>query len=256
MAKKRRINEYDQNPALKIKNKYKKKRRVRRLRLLFLILVISAVGYYIVSPYSKIQSIEIAGAKMVDESEIKEALPYHEGDFRELIFKSKIKSTLQQIPGIKGVEVTKNLDTIKITITENNAIAYQEANKTAKIVFDDGSIKETNNADIIKVLHSLVRLSNFNDDAILQQFASSFSEVEESVRSQISDVYFEPSDSDPLKIKMISDDGKECTLRIDEMTYQLKYYNNIVSNNNENCYFDFLGSNVYQRACSKKEENQ
>ncbi len=52
MAKKRRINEYDQNPALKIKNKYKKKRRVRRLRLLFLILVISAVGYYIVSPYN------------------------------------------------------------------------------------------------------------------------------------------------------------------------------------------------------------
>ena len=248
--KKKRINEYDQNPAEKIQRSYKKKKRVRRFRVFFLILVIIGLGYYFYSPYSRLNTIEITGNQYISQDSIRAVMGYQEDSIRLFVSRMKIKNSLEAMSGVQSVSVNKvPFKGLKITIKENSAIAYQENEGSITVIFDDGSLAEVSDQNLYRDVQSLPKLSQFTDGAILQQFATAFAQVESSVRLQMSEILFEPLETDPLRVRMISNDSKESYVRIDEMVYQLSYYNGIVSQNPGNCYFDFLGSNVYQRAC-------
>lgn len=248
--KKQRINEYDQNPAETIKRNYKKKRRVRRLRVFFILFIIIAIGAYFYSPYSRLKTIHISGNIFVSNEEIQEAMDCDENSIRLFCWSSGIKDRISKISGIKSVAVEKSIfNGLTVYITESVPIAYQMQEENAKVIFDNGSIKEISNQELIRKVQSLPQLSQFNDEEILKQFAENFAQVDESVRTQLSDIMFEPLESDPLRVKLLSDDNKESYVRIDDMVYQLQYYNTVVGQNEENCYFDFLGGHVYQRAC-------
>lgn len=248
--KRRSINEYDQDPAKRIQKKYRKKRRLRRFRIFMIIVVLIAVSYYFYSPYSKVQTINITGNQSISTQEIRDVIGCDENSIRLFCWRFNIKNNINKLVGVKSVKVEKSiLHGMSITITEYAPIAYQQNESSATIIFENGDLKEITDAELIKKLQSLPKLSQFSDQEILQSFAKSFCEVDESVRSQMSEIIFEPLESDPLRVKMISDDNKESYVRIDDMVYQLKYYNGIVSQNPGNCYFDFLGNNVYQRAC-------
>ena len=248
--KKQRINEYDQNPAETIKKTYKKKRRVRRLRVFLILLIAAALGAYFYSPYSRLQTIHISGNHFISNEEIQQAMNCDEDSIRLFCWSSAIKERVNKIPGIKSVAVEKSIfDGLTVSITESAPIAYQMQEGSAKVIFDNGTMKDISDSELIRKVQSLPQLSQFNDEEILKQFAENFAQVDESVRTQLSDIMFEPQESDPLRVKLLSDDNKESYVRIDDMVYQLQYYNTVVSQNSENCYFDFLGGHVYQRAC-------
>ncbi len=252
MSKKRkqRINEYDQNPAETIKKNYKKKRRVRRMRVVLVILVFLGIGGYFYSPYSRLQTIYITGNHFVSIDEIKEVINCDEESIRLFCWGPTIKKNIKKISGIKSVAVEKSIfNGLSISITESLPIAYQMQNEGAQVIFEDGTIKLINDATLIKKIQSLPQLTQFTDEEILTEFAKNFAQVDESVRAQFSDIRFDPLDSDPLRVYLLSDDNKQSYIRIDDMVYQLQYYNTVVNQNTENCYFDFLGGHVYQRAC-------
>lgn len=250
MAKKKRLNEYDENPSKVIKKTYRKKKRVRRMRVLMIILLISAIGYYFYSPYSKLQSISISGNQVVSTEEIKAVLGYNEQSIRLFTFSNTIKKNVGALPVIKNVKVSKSLfHGLTVKVEESEPIAYFEKENIVTVVFDDGNIKDTNDQEIIKKAKALSQLCDFNDEEVLKEFAVQWAQVDPGVRLQISDILYEPLESDPLRIKLLGDNNKQSYVRIEDMVYQLEYYNNVVNEDSKNCYFDFLGGHVYKRTC-------
>lgn len=244
------IREYDQNPAEVIKGRYRKKKRRRILKVFKIIVIVALTIAYLVSPYSKITNITINGNRYVDTNIINEAMGCKVGDFNFISFSGIIKNKVSSIEGVTAVKVKKNYFSgeMTISITEAVPIAYQENENSFYIIMDNQSIVETEKKTEYNSLTSLPKLSGF-DIETLKKFVSEFIQVDQSVRLQMSDIIFSPSEADPNKVIMITDSNKEIVTRINDISYHLSYFNSIIKQNNSNCYFDFLGSNVYQRAC-------
>ncbi len=246
--KKTVINEYDQNPAKNIQKKYRRKKRKRRMRLLMLSLIIIGICYYFSSPNSRLNEITITGNQYVNSNLLKEQLSYTENSIRCLTFSSKIKKELNQVSGVKSVKVKKQfLGGLKITITENTPIAYHQGD-TIQVIFDSGETLEITDEALIKKIQVLPRLSGF-DQEHLNEFVANYIQVSESVRSQLSDIIFEPLETDCSRVKLVSNDSKISYVRIEDMVYQLENYNLVISQNPNDCYFDYLKGHVYKRSC-------
>lgn len=242
------INEYDQNPAYRIQKKYRRKRRKRRIRILFILFILSVVVCYFVSPISRIQKISIEGNKLVETSIIEQKISCTNKSIRMFVSKKQIKKQVESIDGVKKAKINKSLfNGLTIKITEASPIAYHQSDQV-KIVFDTGEVLETTDVNLIKQLQVLSKMTGFDEES-LKLFAVNFSQIEESVRLQISEIQFEPLETDPERVKLISNDNKISYIRISDMVYQLANYNQIITKYPNDCYFDFLKGHVYKRSC-------
>lgn len=242
------INEYDQNPARSIQRKYRLKKRKRRRRILACILFLTACVYYFTSPYSKLTAIEIVGNQYINQEDIKAAAKYDENSLRMFSFVSKAKKNISELDGVKTVKVYKNLQGgLTIKITENKPIAYHQG-ENISVIFDSGDILELKDEQLLKNIQVLPNLRGF-DEEHLKLFVQNYIQISESVRNQLSEIVFEPLEIDSDRVKLISNDNKISYVRIEDMVYQLENYNLIISQNPNDCYFDFLKGHVYKRSC-------
>lgn len=247
------FNEHDENQTQLLRKKRKKKKLKRKMKIVFVLFVLLLIVGYFVSDFSRIQTIEIEGQQEISKEEILETISVHKGDIIFLVNTGHIEDEVAKMPFIKKVKVTKSvLGHVYIEIEEAQKVAYCVIDKTTYVIDELGNVSETTDKNLIASLQATPRITNFKDLDLLKEFAKEYVKIPEIVKSQTSDILYDPQKADETRLKFLMDDGKILYLRIEDMADQLNNRYDYEANKEvykDKCEFSFEGNHVYMKDC-------
>ena len=184
--------------------KIKKKTKIKFIPILILILLIIIV-FFLVSFFMnvKIKNIYIYNNNLLSDQEIIELANLE--DYPSFIKTNinKITKKLKTNQYIKDVKIKKSLiATISITVLEYQPLF--EYSTTGKLVVDT-NIELDNDDKII----SVPILVNYVPDTIYSQFITEMKNVDEDIRSKISNIEYSPNDYDKKRFLLYMNDGNK-----------------------------------------------
>ena len=85
----------------------------------------------------------------------------------------------------------------------------------------------------------------------IESFAKEYVKIPELIKTQISDILYDPKDNDQTRLKFIMDNGKIFYLRIEDMADQLNRidYEAFMTGYSDRCVFSFEGNYIYTEEC-------
>ncbi len=227
MEEKRVVSIEDRIPKLKQERRKKANRKLIIYIVIFFILIL--VGIYLQSPLSNISKIEVEGEQFLTEDEIIETSKLDlDTNFWGGTQSNKVEEALRDHSQIKEAEVSKKLPgTIKIEVTELTHIGYMTVEQVMYPVLEDGTILEQVNKEVID--GSVPMIFQFKDANNLQSLANELSKLPRYIRTLISEIHSEPSDTNPYIIRLYMNDGYEVETTARDFASNLKTYPSIVS---------------------------
>lgn len=244
-------NEHDQNQVNQLYHSRKRKKRKLRLKRVGLVLGVVLIIAFFVSPYSRVQKINISGLTYLSEDSILDLIDVDQNSIHLFVSTKKIKTNLLNSGIVAEVKCSKGLfSEVSLEIKEAIPLAYQENEKDVTLIGQNGLIY-TINKDSMQTMEITTRILNFTDQEFLKKFASEYVKVSESIRSLVSDVVYnpiEPYDQELIEFHMI--DGKKVYIHdIENLASEMKYYQEILSTKPNACVYDIYGKNVYASDC-------
>ena len=240
------INEYDNDPREIHRRKFERRKRKKALLITFVIFALFLTGLYYNSDYCTLQTITITGNKYVSTATIRNAINLETTDIRVLVSKNTLNSEITALPGVASVKIKKNIiEGLVLEIEEDEIIAFSKDSGTYKLIYADGSIGDLLDDTMISKIQTFPCCSNFGED--LEAFATKYAKISKTIRSQFSDISYSDEDGDPGKITITTSDGRTINVRLRDMVDQLNSYNNLISENPDKTYFDFIGNNIYMK---------
>ena len=220
--------------------KKKKKRRVLKVKniILFLLLLslISYLIYYILN--MPIKNIYISGNNIVSDEEIISLAKLEDYPSFLLTLSNSIKNNILKNEYIEKVKIKKKLgNVIEINIIEYKPIAL--INKTNEIILSN-SKKIINNYNLTDV----PILVNKIDNKVYDEFIKKFSEVDNNIIRQISQLEYSPVTVDDERFLLYMDDGNIVYITLTKIS-KLNKYNSIKSKMGENKGILYLDSGDY-----------
>lgn len=246
------FNEHDENQAQLLRKNRKKKRIKRKIKIVIVLFVLLLIVGYFVSDISRVKTIEVVGQQDVSKDDILETISVHKGDIILLVNTGRIEDEITNMGFIKKVKVTKSLlGSINIEIEEAQKVAYCVIGKKTYVIDELGNVSETTDKDLIASLQATPRITKFSDLDLLKKFAKEYVNIPEIVKSQTSDILYDPQKADETRLKFIMDDGKILYLRIEDMVEQLNRYDYEANKEvyKDKCIFSFEGNYVYVKDC-------
>lgn len=157
--------------------------------------------------------------------------------------KKAVEDYFLSIPGISECKVKCSLKSgVKIEVKQEKVIAFMKEEDSYQLIFQDGSVGKLVDMDKVSKIKALPQCFDFTD---LKEFASVYALVDESARSNFSDIKNVSTTGDPGKIAFYSNDGKVAYCRLNNLVNQLNNYNKVVRKYPDNMEFDFVGDNIY-----------
>lgn len=245
-------NEHDEDQVKKILVTKKKKRLKRRMKFLFFLVVLVVVGGYFLTDYSKVQSVRVVGNEEVATDDIVKASKLNSKTVYLFVNCSQIGKRVKNLPLIKKASVRKDLlGNFVIEVEEADKIACCTIDNHTYVIDELGDVVETHDQQVIASLQSTIKLSDFKDVDFLKKFAKQYVKIPEVIKSQTSDIIYEPKDTDPTRLKFLMDNGKILYLRVEDMVDQLKKfdYEAYMTAYGDRCQFSFEGQYIYMEKC-------
>lgn len=244
-------NEHDDNQVNRLYYQRKKKKRKLRLKRVGLVLGIMLIIGFILSPYSKVGEIQVNGLNYMNEKDVLKIIDIDKNSFHLFVSPKKIKNKLIDSGVAKQVECIKGLfNGLEINIEEATPLAYQENETNITLIGQNGLIYHVNK-ESLQSMNITTRLLNFTDGDYFEIFAKEYVKIPDSIRTLISDVSYtpvEPYDKDLIQFDMI--DGKKVYIHdIENLSSEMKYYQEILSTKPDACIYDIYGKNVYASEC-------
>ena len=197
------------------------KRKIKLIPILLLVLIVSLLCLLIKFLIGiKIQNIYVIDNKYLsDDYIIKEAnLTDYPSYF--LNFSYSIKNRLEKNVYIKKASISKSFfGVVEIKIEENDVLFYKENDKI--YVLEDGL--EVNN---IPYNFVPINIINYIPDTIYDNFVKRFSKIDESIRSKISEIKYDPSEYDEARFLLYMVDHNYVYVTLTKLE-SLNYYNEI-----------------------------
>lgn len=246
------FNEHDENQAQLLRKNRKKKRLKRKIKIVIVLFVLLLIVGYFVSDISRVQTIEVVGQQEVSKDDILETISVHKGDIILLVNTGRVEDEISNMGFIKKVKVTKSLlGSVHIEIEEAQKVAYCVIGKKTYVIDELGNVSETTDKELIASLQATPRITKFTDLDLLKKFAKEYVNIPEIVKSQTSDILYDPQKADETRLKFIMDDGKILYLRIEDMVEQLNRYDYEANKEvyKDKCIFSFEGNYVYAKDC-------
>lgn len=241
-------NEHDVNQVHKIYKKNKKKKLKRRVKILLFLVAFTLIGWYFLSDYSKVQSIQVIGNEYVLKEDVLNKISVNKNSFHVFVSTSQIEKEVRAMPMIKKASVTKDLfGHIKIELKEADKVAYCVIRKNTYVIDELGDIAQTNNKDLIRSLQSCPQITKFTNVKFLKTFAKEYVRIPELIKNETSDIVYEPKQADETRLKFVMNNGKILYLRVEDMVDQLSrfdYEANMTAHKDKNV-FSFEGNHVY-----------
>lgn len=197
------------------------KRKIKIIPILLLILIVSFLCLLIKFLIGiKIQNIYIVNNKylkddyIINEADLKDYPSYF------LNFSYSIKNKLKKNVYIKEASISKSFfGVVEIKVEENDVLFYKENDK--KYVLEDGLEVDTIPYNFIPI-----NVINFIPDTIYDNFVKKFSKIDESVRSKISEIKYDPSEYDEARFLLYMVDHNYVYVTLTKLD-SLNYYNEI-----------------------------
>lgn len=244
-------NEYDVNPVYHTYKQRKKRKLKKKVKIICILFILMIIVGYLLSPYSKIKTIQVRGNENISKEEIIEYISVDLSSYYFLVDKKNIQNEVKECPVIKQVSVQMDwVGHLIIEVEEASPIAYAQINDIYYEINDIGNIVEIDNIEGMK---SLPFVSHFKDKDILKKFAEGFCQVPSLMQNEISDIILESQKADPHKLKCLMKDNKKVYVRIEDLATKLNdeqfNYEAYKSASKDNCIFSIEGRNVYMSPC-------
>lgn len=204
-----------------MEKKIEKKVKIKILPILIILLVIGlfSLCVYLLT-FLPISNIYIKGNNYLNDQVIIESAGIEDYPSFIKTTTSKIENRLKKNPYIKKVTVKKKLfRTVVITVSEKNILFRKDEDK--KLVLEDGTSVNDNNT------YSVPILLNYVPDTKYSTFLKKMSQVNESVKSQISEIRYYPNNQDDDRFLLNMSDGNLVYLTLTKFK-QVNYYEEVL----------------------------
>lgn len=242
-----RFNEHDHNQVEGIRKKRKAVRLKKQVKIFLFLVAIGLFFVYLKHDISHVKKINIQGNIVLSEEDIIETLGIDTSSRHLFLIPMFLEKKLEKEPLIHNATITKGLfNQINISIEEITLIGYIYEENVIRVIGSNGSIASLRSIDKLTDIQNNPRVKGFSDDEMLKKFTKEYCKVPESVRTQISDITYDPLDILETRIRLDMRDGVIVYIKIEELEKSLKSYNDVKASYNDKCtVIDFVKKNVY-----------
>jgi cell division protein FtsQ len=234
-------NLYDINNIEYFKNQSQqmqfKRRRLRNFRII-LIIILFALVIYLITPFSKINSITIINNDRFTQSEIEDQINLHQNDFSLLHPKFLIKMQLANTNYYQEFSVDKSLlGNVTISVKENRLLFYQIDGKNTVFYDEKGNKIIMKDSVLKKYIGNYPQLTSKISEDMLKRLISSLAQLDSSVVSSMSQIVYDPKNYDKEYFKIIMNGPKKIYL-YSSLDYLVKVgtnYHNFAANAQYSC---------------------
>lgn len=197
----------------------KLKKKIRFKIIPILIFLVICVGLYFAITYladTKIKNIYIYGNNILTDQQIIELAKIEEYPSFYKTFSRTMKKNIKQNPIIKDVKIKKRFfNVLKIYVTEYKPLFI----KDNKLILEEGIISEMVNVKVPV-------LTNEVNTEVYESLIKELSNIDDLIRSQISEIIYSKSEYDNTRFLLYMDDGNHVYVNINKFS-KLNYYNEI-----------------------------
>ena len=216
----------DRIPKLKQQRRKKANRRLIFLLLLFFIFI--ACILYFQSPLSHVQSIKVLGNNVYSDKDIVSSAKVSSDTNIWKVENNEIEKKLEQLPEIRTAEVKKQFpNTVVINVNELKRIAYISVENDYVPVLENGKVLENHQSTNIPLNAPI--LFGFTEDKSLKEMIKAIEQLPEEVLNAISEIHYDPIQSDEFHISLYMNDGNEVSATITTFAEKMVHYSSIVS---------------------------
>ncbi len=203
------------------KKRMKKKVKIKFIPILIALILLSTITLIVYkASLLPIANIYIKGNNYLTDQEIIELAKIENYPSFLKTTKYRIKKRLLKNPYIKEVKVKKYMfNTIEIKVVEKNILCRKDENKL--IVLEDGLEINDNEKYNIPIL------LNYIPDTKYKSFLKHMNKVNESVKSEISEIRYYPNEQDDDRFLLHMNDGNIVYLTLTKFS-QINYYESVL----------------------------
>jgi ftsQ protein len=203
--------------------KIKKKKRLKLIPFLLFVLVITGVFFLVdVLLDTRIENIVIKGNKLVTDQQIidEAGLSNYPSFYKTTSY--NIKKALEKNSFIKEVKVKRSFyHVITIEVSEYKVLLKKET--TGKLVLENMNEVTTDQ----EIPYTVPRLVNDVPKNKYSKLLKNLLKVKRSVRSNISEFYYDPNEFDKDRFLLYMDDGNSVYLTLTKFR-MINYYNDVL----------------------------
>ena len=203
--------------------KIKKKKRLKLIPFLLFVLVIAATFFLVdVLLDTRVENIIIKGNKIVTDQQIidEAGLSNYPSFYKTTSY--NIKKALEKNSFIKEVKVKRSFyHVITIEVSEYKALLKKET--TGKLVLENMNEVTTDQ----EIPYTVPRLVNDVPKNKYSKLLKNLLKVKRSVRSSISEFYYDPNEFDKDRFLLYMDDGNSVYLTLTKFR-MINYYNDVL----------------------------
>lgn len=201
----------------------------RYVFIVFIQLIFILFSGYLLSPFSKVDTISVEGNQDVYVQEIIEESGLHPGDS---VLKSKVKfeeiekNITKQLPQVSNSTITMDgLNKIVIKVKEFSTVAYIAEDESYLRVLENGTVLD--NLYMISIGNQLV-LSKFEEGEALNLMIKELKKVDEPILNLISEIELTQTETNPYYIEVYMNNGNRILSNIPDFSEKLPYYPQMV----------------------------
>ena len=203
--------------------KIKKKKRLKLIPFLLFVLVITGVFFLVdVLLDTRIENIVIKGNKLVTDQQIidEAGLSNYPSFYKTTSY--NIKKALEKNSFIKEVKIKRSFyHVITIEVSEYKVLLKKET--TGKLVLENMNEVTTDQ----EIPYTVPRLVNDVPKNKYSKLLKNLLKVKRSVRSSISEFYYDPNEFDKDRFLLYMDDGNSVYLTLTKFR-MINYYNDVL----------------------------
>ncbi len=202
--------------------KVKKKVKLKLLPILAVIIAITILvlfGKYLT--LIPIKNIYLVGNELLSDQQLIELAGIDDYPSFLLTSSRKMKKGIEKNPLIADVGIKKGFfGKVTITVKEHKILFRKQEN--SKLVLDDQTEIEDSSSN-----YSVALLLNYVPSNKYNSFVSGMNKLKESVRTQISEITYDPNEQDKDRFLLYMTDGNYVYLTLTKFT-QLNYYEEVL----------------------------
>lgn len=216
----------DRIPKLKEARRKKTNRRLIFYLCLFFVLI--SIVVYLQSPLSYINEINVVGYQYTKPESIIESSQLSEEVNIWSFRTSEIEEQLNEVPEIKEAIVKRKFpNNIEIRVEELDKVAYINEGEFFYPLLENGNMLDS--FRIVEYQGDAPLLFDFTDEEYLMLFTEQLITLPQSIANHISEIYWEPTESNPFSLRLFMNDGYEVIASIRNFSDHMSSYPSIVS---------------------------
>lgn len=198
--------------------------------LIILTIIIIGCMAFLISPYSKVKSVDISGNEIISVKQIKHYSPVKKGTSlfsvwgKQKKLAKRLKQRSQRMQSVKVKLV--NFNQVKIKVEEYPTIGYLYDHRGYEPILQSGVIIKTK---VLNPRDGFPVLKKFHDPKKLKRTIKQYRRINPPVRAVINTISYSPTKSNPDRIFLQMTDGNKVYASISSFGDKMDYYPSINS---------------------------